>query len=162
METKNKAARLERVRKSLYFSHKCYVEPEGLSVSLALWWTDEVIIDLRFKSKNLIRGVVSPPDRVYSCAVAFVYAPPQRGNHRGFGGQFKRMVSEIKYPLLCIGDFNEIRARGEKQGGMECRMSQLQFFVKLLSDCALMDLEFNGAPYTWSNNQLVRIIFARD
>ncbi|KAL7163112.1 hypothetical protein ACSBR2_039248 [Camellia fascicularis] len=154
METKNKAARLERVKRSLNFSHKCYVEPEGLLGGLALWWTDEVNIDLRFKSKNLIRGVVSPPDKLCNWAVVFVYAPPQRENRRGFWGQFKKMVSENKYPLLCIGDFNEIGAIEEKQGGVDCRMSQIQLFVELLSDCALMDLEFNGAPYTWSNNQL--------
>ncbi|XP_028101030.1 uncharacterized protein LOC114300341 [Camellia sinensis] len=112
------------------------------------------VVFLMETKNKAARGVVSPPDRVCSWAVALVYAPPQRGNHRGIWGQFKRMVSGIKYPLLCIGDFNEIRASGEKQGGVECCMSQLQFFVELLSDYALMDLEFNGALYTWSNNQL--------
>ncbi|CAL5415861.1 unnamed protein product [Camellia sinensis] len=49
--------------------------------------------------------------------------------------------------------FNEIGLLEEKFGGAECRMSQLQSFQALLSDCALMDLEFNGLPFTWSNNQ---------
>ncbi|KAL7186742.1 hypothetical protein ACSBR2_028466 [Camellia fascicularis] len=156
---KDKARKIVRRRrrsgeKGLIDVEVALVESPDAQEAQSLLWTDEVNIDIRFKSKNLIRGVVSPPDKLCNWAVAFVYAPPQRGNRRGFWGQFKKMVSENKYPFLCIGDFNEIGAMGEKQGGVDCRMSQIQLFVELLSDCAIMDLEFNGAPYTWSNNQL--------
>lgn len=58
METKNKSGKLDRVRRRLQFSHKCYVDPEGLSGGLALWWTDEVDIEVRLKSKHFFRCVV--------------------------------------------------------------------------------------------------------
>ncbi|KAL7222407.1 hypothetical protein ACSBR1_024159 [Camellia fascicularis] len=63
------------------------------------------------------------------------------------------MALANNYPWICIGDFNEIGLIGEKEGGSEWRMTQLQFFLELLSDCALLDLEFKGCPFTWSNNQ---------
>ncbi|KAL7242728.1 hypothetical protein ACSBR1_015170 [Camellia fascicularis] len=101
----------------------------------------------------MIRGVVQSLDLAACCAVSFIYAPPQRAIRKTFWTQFRHLASKNCYPWLCIGDFNEIGLIGEKQGGTECRMSQLQFFLELLSDCALMDLEFKGFPFTWSNNQ---------
>ncbi|KAL7212909.1 hypothetical protein ACSBR2_015580 [Camellia fascicularis] len=154
METKNKEARLERIRRGLHFPNKCYVNPEGLSGGLALWWSDSVHLDIRFTSRNLIKGSFLNSFSHCSLSVLFVYAPPQKGLRRCFWSMFERMIHDNQYPLLCIGDFNEIGSTWEKQGGAECRMSQLQFFSHLLSECALMDLEFKGVPYTWSNNQL--------
>lgn len=68
----------------------------------------------------------------------FVYAPPNQASRQIFWGHFKCMVAENEYPWVCIGDFNEIRLIEEKEGGAECRMSQLQYFLELLSDCALI------------------------
>ncbi|KAL7181874.1 hypothetical protein ACSBR1_040730 [Camellia fascicularis] len=152
MEAKNKLVYLERICRRLSFNQKCYVDPEGASCGLALWWNDEIHMDIRFKSKFMIRGVITSDNS--SCwAVSFVYAPSQRSVRRVFWDQFQKFASENLYPWLCIGDFNEIGLLEEKMGGAECRMSQLQSFLELLSDCALMDLEFNGLPFTWSNNQ---------
>ncbi|KAL7232851.1 hypothetical protein ACSBR2_010793 [Camellia fascicularis] len=53
-------------------------------------------------------------------------------------------MSDSHYPGLCIDDFNEIGARTEKEGAAAWRMTQIHYFLKLFSDCALMDLEFNG------------------
>ncbi|KAH7834805.1 hypothetical protein Vadar_019912 [Vaccinium darrowii] len=41
METKNNSNKLESIRKRLQFSNSWYVEPQGLSGGLALWWTSE-------------------------------------------------------------------------------------------------------------------------
>ncbi|KAF7115523.1 hypothetical protein RHSIM_RhsimUnG0053200 [Rhododendron simsii] len=60
---------------------------------------------------------------------------------------------ENDYPWFCVGDFNEIGSIWEKQGGGECPRSRIELFQSFLSDCALMDLEFKGPAYTWTNNQ---------
>ncbi|KAH7847033.1 hypothetical protein Vadar_021104 [Vaccinium darrowii] len=59
METKNKRETLERFRRKLHFFGYCYVNPVGLSRGLTLWWKDNVEIDVRYKSKNLLRCIVS-------------------------------------------------------------------------------------------------------
>ena len=38
METKNKEEKLEMLRRRNGFEKGCYVEPEGLSGGLAVWW----------------------------------------------------------------------------------------------------------------------------
>ncbi|KAL7187041.1 hypothetical protein ACSBR1_037166 [Camellia fascicularis] len=110
-------------------------------------------LDVRFKSKNMIRTVISMSDIYVTWAATFIYASLQRSTRRAFWDQFKNVTLSNKYPWVCIGDFNEIGWIEEKERGAECRMSQLQRFQELLSACTLMDLEFKGAPFTWSNNQ---------
>ncbi|CAL5334717.1 unnamed protein product [Camellia sinensis] len=121
---------------------------------MAFWWTDDVQIDIRYQSKHLIRGIITPLDKSTVWAASFVYAPPQQSLRKAFWSLFKKVASKSHYPWLCIGDFNEIGAQSEKYGGAHCRLSQLQAFQELLSDCGLMDLEFKGPPYPWSNNQV--------
>ncbi|KAL7171276.1 hypothetical protein ACSBR2_036009 [Camellia fascicularis] len=61
METKNKAGFLDRLRRRFHFPHKCYVDPVGISGGLALWWTDDIHLDVRFASWNMICSVISSP-----------------------------------------------------------------------------------------------------
>ncbi|KAH7838717.1 hypothetical protein Vadar_030280 [Vaccinium darrowii] len=153
METKNKQPVLERIRKSLHFPNKCYVDPEGTSGGLALWWTDDIQVDIHLKSKNIIRAVMSKPLDSSKWVSTFVYAPPKRHERSKFWDSFVKMGRESQMPWLCIGDFNEISSIWEKQEGAEVSSNRIEKFQALISDCALMDLEFKGNPYTWSNNQ---------
>lgn len=54
---------------------------------------------------------------------------------------------------LCIGDLNEIGWAWEKQGLVGNSRGRMELFQSFLSGCEFMDLEFKGAPYTWTNNQ---------
>ncbi|GMP35785.1 hypothetical protein CsSME_00008110 [Camellia sinensis var. sinensis] len=83
METKNKRKLLEKVRGSLNFPDKYYVDPIGISGGLALWWVDGVGLDVRFKSKNIFRCIISAPGRGH-WAASFIYAPPCRRERRVF------------------------------------------------------------------------------
>lgn len=153
VETKNKASFLDRLHRRFHFPYKCYVDPLGISGGLALWCTDDIHLNVRMSPRNMIHSIISSPACQSSWAATFVYAPPQRLLRKNFWIKFRQMAHENSYPWLCIGDLNEISCLEEKLGGAECCMSQLQAFMELLSDCALMDLEFKGPPFTWSNNQ---------
>ncbi|CAL5404679.1 unnamed protein product [Camellia sinensis] len=145
---------MDRVRCRLQFSHKCYVDPEGLWGGLALWWTDEVDIEVRLKSKHFFRCVVGANGLGQNWAVSFVYAPPNRQFRNEFWGLLRGQALGNRYPWLCVGDFNQVSSMWEKQGGLACSSTQIANFQAMLSDCALMDLEFNGNAFTWSNNQV--------
>ncbi|KAG5530896.1 hypothetical protein RHGRI_025747 [Rhododendron griersonianum] len=153
METKNNRNTLDRIRQQLQFSNCCYVDPVGLAGGLALWWKDEVDIEVRFKNKNIIRCIISWPNVQERWLGAFIYAPPRRQERSQFWDSLKRLACENDYPWFCVGDFNEIGSIWEKQGGGECSRSRIELFQSVLSECALMDLEFKGPAYTWSNNQ---------
>ncbi|KAG5539097.1 hypothetical protein RHGRI_019600 [Rhododendron griersonianum] len=153
METKNNRNTLDRIRQQLQFPNCCYVDPVGLAGGLALWWKDEVNIEVRFKNKNIIRCIVSWPNVQERWLGAYIYAPPRRQERSQFWDSLKRLACENDYPWFCMGDFNEIGSIWEKQGGGECSRSRIELFQSVLSECALMDLEFKGPAYTWSNNQ---------
>ncbi|KAI7988028.1 hypothetical protein LOK49_LG13G02958 [Camellia lanceoleosa] len=125
METKNKASFLDRLCRHFHFSHKSYVDPIGVSGGLALWWTDDIHLDVRFSLWNMIRSVISSFDSQSSWAATFVYAPPQRLLRKNLWNQFRQMANENSYPWLYIGDLNEIGCMEEQSGEAECRISQL-------------------------------------
>ncbi|KAH7843546.1 hypothetical protein Vadar_018002 [Vaccinium darrowii] len=153
METKNKRSTLEKIRRSLWFRNSCYVDPEGMSGGLALWWSDDVVLDVRFKSKNVLRCVVSWPQIHSPWLITFVYAPPIWNQRLVFWNFLKSIAKENGYPWLCVGDLNDCGSQAEKQGGNPCSRGRIEQFHSLMSDCEFMDLEFKGPNYTWSNNQ---------
>ncbi|XP_028081678.1 uncharacterized protein LOC114283052 [Camellia sinensis] len=152
METKNKRTMLERIRRSLSFSNSCYVDLIGSSGGLALWWMDRFVLDVRSKSPNILRCIISPfAGRCW--AASFIYTPPCRRELRAFWHYLRGVAAEMHYPWLCVGDFNQVGSIFEKQGGRECQVSQLCKFQELISDCNLTDLGFQGNAFTWSNHQ---------
>lgn len=55
METKNKANKLELIRKSIEsYAHRCYINPTCISGGLVLWWKEEVDIQIIKGSPNII------------------------------------------------------------------------------------------------------------
>ncbi|XP_028121690.1 uncharacterized protein LOC114318912 [Camellia sinensis] len=82
---------------------------------LALWWTDDVQIDIRYQSKNLIRGIITPPDKSTVWATSFVYAPPQRSLRKVGAGniheRLDRALATVGWRSLypCAQVFHEAR-----------------------------------------------------
>ncbi|KAG5563119.1 hypothetical protein RHGRI_005763 [Rhododendron griersonianum] len=109
----------------------------GTAGGLALWWTDEVILDVRFKTKNLMKCVVSWPRIKNSWLVTFVYAPPVWNHRVAFWNVLKDIAKENGYPWLCVGDLNEIGSSAEKQGGGEGN-------IRIRLDRALADVEWRN------------------
>lgn len=153
METKNKHFKLEDIRRRLYFPNHCYVDPIGLSGGLALWWSDEVNLQVRHKSSNIFRCIFSKGATSEDWLATFVYALSRWPDRQAFWKYLKKIALENKYPWLCIGDLNEVGMSWEKQGSVACNKFRMEQFQDLLAECAFMDLEFKGAPYTWTNNK---------
>lgn len=113
METNNKRAKLDRIRQSLNFLNSCYVDSIGTSGGLALWWMDGVVLDIRSKSQNIFRCIFSPTAG-RSWAACFIYAPSQRQERAAFWKYLCDMATEMQYPWLCVGDFNQVGSILEK------------------------------------------------
>ncbi|KAG5531780.1 hypothetical protein RHGRI_026412 [Rhododendron griersonianum] len=106
METKNNKAKLEAIRRCLKFDSSSYVEPEGLSGGLALWWNKEVEIDVELASKNFFHIIVTDKS-VSSCWTAtFVYGCPMRSGRAIVWENIIQIAQSEKLPWLCMGDFN--------------------------------------------------------
>jgi hypothetical protein len=51
-------------------------------------------------------------------------------------------------PWLCLGDFNEVLLEYEKDGGPPWAQGCMDCFKEAPEDCELMDLGFEGDPFT--------------
>ncbi|CAL2255003.1 unnamed protein product [Prunus armeniaca] len=56
-------------------------------------------------------------------------------------------------PIVLLGDFNDILQATEKQGGTPHSTSSMCNFRNFVVNCGLLDLEFVGYPFTWSNRR---------
>ncbi|KAJ4841838.1 hypothetical protein Tsubulata_050868 [Turnera subulata] len=82
-----------------------------------------------------------------------VYAPPNRSDRLLFWDVLKDL-QPVGEAWLLMGDFNAIFLEKEKSGGRQPRLSQLFDFSSFLTSMELMDLDFKGSPFTWTNRRI--------
>ncbi|KAF7133357.1 hypothetical protein RHSIM_Rhsim09G0070000 [Rhododendron simsii] len=153
METKNNKVKMETIRRSLKFDNSSYVDPEGLSGGLALWWTNNLEVEVEFASRNLLHVIITDK-AIPSCwATTFVYCCPTRSGRELVWNKIKRIAQSEVLPWLCMGDFNQVARIEDKIGGTLPSQNSLASFHDMLSDCGLVDLDFKGPKFTWRNNR---------
>ena len=54
-------------------------------------------------------------------------------------------------PWMVVGDLNEVRSQGEKTGGRVFRSTQCKDLNSFMDALCLVDLGFDGNPFTWTN-----------
>lgn len=59
METKNKEDHCERIKRKLKMERNCYVEPNGLSRGLALWWWKDIDVVIHRKEEAMVDTTVN-------------------------------------------------------------------------------------------------------
>jgi hypothetical protein len=56
-------------------------------------------------------------------------------------------------PTLCMGDLNNIMHPNEKWGPGPPSLTRIENFCALIKQCGLMDLDYSGPAYTWTNKR---------
>lgn len=108
METKNKEEVVNRVRKSLKFQHLVAVNPKGIAGGLAIFWDEDVDIEVEERSKELFNLQC----RVKECGtlmrVTLLHAPTDFQLRWNCWQKFREIQGANQLLWVCIGDFNEI------------------------------------------------------
>lgn len=162
VETKNKISKLDGIRRRLNFPNKCYVDSVETFGGLALWWIAEVNLQVKYRFVNIFRCIISnrAMSDIFWCIISngamsedwlATLCTPLPDGKKGifFGIIFWKL-------LLRIGTLDfvlEILMRLGCHGKSKEEWPIITPFQHLLSDCEFIDLEFKGAPYTWTNNQ---------
>ncbi|KAH7857525.1 hypothetical protein Vadar_013640 [Vaccinium darrowii] len=152
METKNKANKVDRIRRSLNFSNSVYVDPCGLSGGLALWWNSNISVDILEANQHFIHARCNDHQGLKSFLVTFVYGAPVVRAKEAVWENLRFLGAGIHGAWLVLGDFNDIVAESEKSGGSPPNVRRMTAFNEVLEDCGLMDLEFKGPRFTWRRN----------
>lgn len=152
METKNKANRVDRIRRSLNFSNSFYVEPCGLSGGLAVWWNSDISLEILESNQHFIHAKCNDHQGMESFLVSFVYGAPVVKDKAAVWENLRFLSAGIHGAWLVSGDFNDIVMESEKSGGSPSSIGRMSAFNEVLEDCGLMDLECKGPRFTWRRN----------
>ncbi|KAH7855081.1 hypothetical protein Vadar_021032 [Vaccinium darrowii] len=153
METKNNKVKLETIRRKFRFDFGSYVEPEGLAGGLALWWYNDIEIEVETSTKNLFHTVITDKADASCWAASFIYGCPSHVGKDIVWNEIREIARFERLPWLCIGDFNEILSIEDKKSGNPPCPRRLASFHTMLNECDLVDLEFKGPKFTWRNRR---------
>ena len=148
-ETKKKEEKLEEVRRKLKYGKACYVEPEGLSGGLALWWNEQEEVRVIGKCKNLIDMEVRDEGQKIQLKVFWIYGPTDYDERQEVWRLVKKRAMNIASPWMCVGDFNDILYNYEKEGGRIKDARKIRGFRSMVEESQLIDLKAQGQRFTW-------------
>ena len=152
METWSNEDYLEILRCKLQFSNKLVVRSNKKGGGLALFWNNDLNAFIKSYSCSHIDAVINE-GMSNAWRLTGVYGAPETHNRSETWDLLLRLNGLYQLPWCCLGDFNEV-IKLEEQHGRHLRPAhQMQAFRDVLDECGLVDLGFNGFPFTWCNNR---------
>ncbi|KAJ1283965.1 hypothetical protein BS78_03G168000 [Paspalum vaginatum] len=150
-ETKMDRERIERFRWILQMPNVVVKDYVGYKGGIALFWKRDVDVTLKSISKYHIDVVVKEEDG-RDWRLTGIYGQP-RAEEKEKTWRLMRILNNLyKKPWLCLGDFNEILFRSQKEGGLPRADFCMERFRNTLEDCRLKDLGCEGDIFTWWNH----------
>lgn len=64
-------------------------------------------------------------------------------------------------PWIVIGDFNELCYQHEKFGGKGIKKYRATTYLNCMASCGLLDMDFSGHKFKWSNKRKIGPIMER-
>ncbi|KAK8986255.1 hypothetical protein V6N11_013749 [Hibiscus sabdariffa] len=122
-ETKKKKRYLEKIKMKMKMDESFYVEPVGIAGGLALWWTNNVNVDVLNAGKSFIDAKISfqEEEEYY---MTFIYGPPYVDEKQQFWSSLSSLRTSNSEKWCIIGDLNIVAKPEEKQGGLPFDASQ--------------------------------------
>lgn len=78
---------------------------------------------------------------------------PNKGLQTEFWTHLIDLCPLVNIPWTVIGDFNNILALAEKQGGIQLHTIHMSRFMNFVNTCGLIDLQPKGSLFSWWNKQ---------
>ena len=129
------------------------VDPRGKKGGLVVGWKNGVDIEITYKCCNMINGLVFSDPLYEPWLISFVYGPPNRNNRGPFWEAVEKVGETFGGGWLCIGDFNHVFSQVDKKGGKPVASSSSGGSNEVIEKNGLIDINFSGNPYTWSNRR---------
>jgi hypothetical protein len=157
METRLKATELDNIRSKLGFKNCLSVDCVGFgrerAGGLAVMWMEHLNVNISSYSINHIHGWCDDEETGESWGLTGIYGYPEEQNKRKTWQLVASLARQNQGRWLCCGDFNDILDAQEKKGGNDRSQSQLSIGRHVVAESSLIDLGFEGYPFTWSNGR---------
>lgn len=142
---------MERVRNRLGLKGFDGVSSQGKSGGLALYWDENVTVNIEDVNERWIDAFVKLSDDDPLWRVTFVYGEPRVENRHLMWESLCRLRGNSDLPWLVAGDFNEAMWDFEHLSSTPRPRNQMVAFRECLEVCQLADLGFAGHPFTYDN-----------
>ena len=133
METKSDRDWLQKVRDRCGFKQGLIVPSVGNSGGLALFWKNELQVNVIKYSLSNIDVEVNSGDAIGWWHLTGFYLNPDTACREESWSRLKYLSSISQLPWLVIGVFNKLTGLSEKEGGATGLAQQMQHFVDTLS-----------------------------
>ena len=151
-ETKNRFHYMKKVQKILRFEESVIVEAMDRKEGMALFWNKDVEVKQVVTTALTIEALVLDPDKQIEWWFIGVYMSCDPIIRRQQWNVLTRRKQLWGDKWLLAGDFNDILSNEEKWGGRAREDRSFKDFNSFIENNSLVDLGFNGNPWTWSNN----------
>ena len=149
VETKIRGGRVESLQDQLGFACSFAVDSNGINRGIALFWSDEIHVELKNYSQAHIDVTIrrkhydQPPWQF----ISFYGEPRAENGHHTW--EFLHILFAKRHDgWLCMGYFNEILF-AEEHFSMHTRPAwQMHAFRDTIDLCSLQDLGWRGVPFT--------------
>jgi exonuclease III len=121
IETKCKKTKLEYLRVKLGYVGLFVVDPVGRSGGLALFWRNDVQLEIQNYSRRHINSLIKEGDRDSYWKLTSFYGHPDCTKRNESWALLRHLQQLHPSPWLVIGDFNEIVSQNEKFGAVMTR-----------------------------------------
>lgn len=152
MKTKCNGQRIDKIRRKLGFHFFVVVDSIGLSGGLALLWKNEVDITVQVLSNSMLQ-ITWKSKQGYVWRLFYYYCPFVPNLKDSFSHDLNVAIDFGQEDQVCIGNFNDVVSKEEKQGGKHFNPSE-SFLKMVMNDLGALDLGFIKNVFTQSNTRL--------
>lgn len=149
IETMMESHKLEGIRRKFSFSDGFCVSSEGHSGGLGLWWRDCTTTLISYSSHHILIEVQDDMETGSTWHACRIYGWADHQNKSKTWELMGKIRRDTRGPLIMFGDFNEIHAHHEKEGGCRRHDKEITAFRDRINSCGLNNLGFRGCSFTW-------------
>ncbi|XP_021861101.2 uncharacterized protein [Spinacia oleracea] len=153
LESKNDEDRAQSVAKFLGFDKVIVVPAEGRRGGVWMFYNPNIVslITHHEKTPSYFHALFKLNPNQPEVLIAGIYAPSTSTKRHELWHELQASLPPPSTPWLVLGDLNEVTNQAEKSGGRAFRSSQCSQLHLLADAASLVDLGYNGNPFTWSN-----------
>lgn len=154
LEPRVSGARADAIIKKIGLTEGARVEARGFAGGIwCLWRGFCPPISVISCSPYCIHLRVNPNSPI-SWTFSIVYASPHPIQREDVWRKLVDFSQNLQGPWCLAGDFNQALLACEKVGGAPLNASHSNAFLECINLCHLLDLGFQGQPFTWATGDL--------
>ncbi|KAM2763440.1 hypothetical protein PS2_015047 [Malus domestica] len=153
LETKNKSRSFAHLKMRLGMEHWFAVEPHGIGGGLCVFWRDATSVVLMKSEDFLVELKLWDEKMNCNWRLFAIYASTDDKKRREQWQEVSKRIGQDRDRCLLLGDFNDILCNEENEGGNYRPAASLRDFRDFVARDELMDLSYEGYPFTWRNKR---------